>query len=322
MIVYTKHRKEEKMKKALDMFKFWHEDYLRRYEPMRDVPHRYYPIGQKEMLLIFDDRMFTYCFLSQCGRINFKYLSFDPPMVTSNRYMDESEWQVVFASKLARKINKSDTVQERVSDRASLSLVSMNRYCNSLATPSLYNMSRIAKALECSLSEFYVAEYEGPAHDMDILYIRPIEELDDEIRHLNKTYPDELAGVTDWYPVGVREIALTSKHDYWIYDCYDGVLTRVCPRVRVGCLNDLEHFIKTRTPITYYPEDEWRELFADRLLELMDEAGVSKSKLARDIDVTIAIFRRYCTGQATPSFYVATKIARALGVTMTELFIL
>lgn len=310
------------MKKALDAFKFWHDDYLRKYEPMRDVPHRYYPIGQKEILLKFEDRMFTYCFLEQCGRIQFKHLSFDSPPVMTGRYMDETEWQVAFASKLARKINKSDTIQERVSDRASLSLVSMNRYCNGLATPSLYNMSRIAKALECSLSEFYVADYEGPAHDTDTLYVRPIEDLDDEIRELNRLYSKELEAVTDWYPVGAREIALTSKHDYWIYDCYDGVLTHVGPRVRVGCLNDLEHYRRARAPIIYYPEAEWRERFADRLVELIDDAGISKSKLARDIDVTSAMFRRYCNGQATPSFYVATKIVRALGVTMTELFIL
>ena len=310
------------MKKTLEIFKPWHDDYLRSHEPMRDVPHEYYPIGQKEILLIFDDRMFTYCFLEQCGRIQFKHLSFDPPMVTSGRYMSESEWQVIFASKLARKINKSDTVQERVCERVGLSLVSMNRYCNGLATPSLYNMSRIARALECSLSEFYVADYERPANAMDTLYIRPIEELDDEIRKLNRLYSEELEEVVDWYPVGIREIALMSYHDYWIYDCRDEVLTKVCPRVRVGCLNDLEVYRRARAPITYYSEPEWRERFADHLNELMDEAGISKSKLAREIDVTIAMIRRYCNGTATPSFYIATKIARVLGVTMTELQIL
>ena len=310
------------MKKSLDMFKVWHDDYLRRYEAMKDLPHKYYPIGQKEILLIFEDRMFTYCFLEQCGRIRFKSLSFDPPLVTSKHYMDESEWQAVFASKLARKINKSNTVQERVSERTGLSLVSMNRYCNGLATPSLYNMSRIAKALECSLSEFYVEDYEGPANDMETLYIRPIEELDDEIRQLNRSYSEELEEVTTWYPVGNREIALTSSHDYWIYDCLDGVLTHVGPRVRVGCMNDPEVFRRIHAPIKYYTETEWRERFADRLVELIEDAGLTKSKIAKDVDVTIAMFRRYCNGTATPSFYIATKIARALGVTMTELQIL
>lgn len=310
------------MKKALETFKRWHDDYLRSYESKKDIPHDYYPIGQKEILLIFEDRMFTHCFLEQCGRIQFKRFLFDPPSEIRDRYMDESEWQVVFASKLARKINKSDTVQERVSERASLSLVSMNRYCNGLATPSLYNMSRIAKALECSLSEFYVADYEGPAHDMDTLYIRPIEELDDEIRKLNRLYSRELEEVIEWYPVGNREIVLTSKHNYWIYDCQESKLTHVCPRIRGGgCLNDLEYYLRVRAPITYYSETEWRQLFADRLAELMDEAGISKSKLARDVDVTVAMLRRYYNGLATPSFYIATKIARVLGVTMTELFI-
>lgn len=67
--------------------------------------------------------------------------------------MDEDEWRRKFSKKLFDKMCKLGISQDELSIRTGISRVMINRYMNGKASPSGYNIEKIAKALKCSASE-------------------------------------------------------------------------------------------------------------------------------------------------------------------------
>lgn len=68
-------------------------------------------------------------------------------------------------------------------------------------------------------------------------------------------------------------------------------------------------------------EDRFRMEFGRRLRRIMDFNHVSQLELSEKTGITPAMISRYICGKATPSFYNADKIARALGCSVTELIL-
>lgn len=64
---------------------------------------------------------------------------------------------------------------------------------------------------------------------------------------------------------------------------------------------------------------EWRELFADNLVELLNEQGVSQAQLARDAGLSVSRISDYVNGNATPTIFAIINIAYALDLDVSEL---
>lgn len=73
---------------------------------------------------------------------------------TSDTYLDEDEWSKEFSYKLNKKMRMIGINQEGLSDLTGISRVSISKYMNGKAIPSVYNLEKIAWALECPISEF------------------------------------------------------------------------------------------------------------------------------------------------------------------------
>lgn len=67
--------------------------------------------------------------------------------------IDEIAWRNNFSSRLINKMRKVGIGQEILSDRSGISRVTLSKYMNGKASPSGYNLERLARALRCSISE-------------------------------------------------------------------------------------------------------------------------------------------------------------------------
>ena len=64
--------------------------------------------------------------------------------------MTESEFRTKFAQQLKDRIKICSYGVEYLSEQSGISAVSISKYLNEKATPSIYNLRRLAKALHCS----------------------------------------------------------------------------------------------------------------------------------------------------------------------------
>lgn len=63
--------------------------------------------------------------------------------------MTECEWRNEFASRLNRKMEQAFIDQTELSERTGISKVTLSSYMNGRSTPSVYNLRKIANALNC-----------------------------------------------------------------------------------------------------------------------------------------------------------------------------
>ena len=66
-------------------------------------------------------------------------------------------------------------------------------------------------------------------------------------------------------------------------------------------------------------EAVWREKFAEKLLEKMNEKGYSQSKLANKAKLTQPAISNYLLGRSTPNVRAVINISHALNCTIYEL---
>lgn len=215
-------------------------------------------------------------------------------------YMDESEWIELFSTKFRRKFISTERSIDDVALSSGISFSSIHSYRTARKIPSLYSANRLINTMKRSLSELYVANYEEPY----VANVRTPDEWDDVIEDIMRLYPAIARDVCLWYPIGLYEVHLKlTDGTRYLYD------------------------IRTRQIVYIYsedigpvlmPEEEWREIFSERLRRFMTEIGMSRSKLARIVEVTPMMMYKYMYGKATPSLYKATRIARALDKTLTD----
>lgn len=67
--------------------------------------------------------------------------------------MTEDEWRLIFAKNLMRKMRKFGMSQDELSYITGISQVTISKYINCKATPSTYNVRKIANALRCTVGE-------------------------------------------------------------------------------------------------------------------------------------------------------------------------
>ena len=119
------------------------EDFERTYKHLEKDIINWYPSGRNEIVLELNDgRRVTYDWLTKkCYYIN------------NDDVTDEESWRNNFAERLANKMRKKCYTQERLSDETGISRVTINKYVNAKAIPSVYNLEKIIKALNCSMHE-------------------------------------------------------------------------------------------------------------------------------------------------------------------------
>ena len=122
-----------------------------------------------------------------------------------------------------------------------------------------------------------------------------------------KAYHPYLAdGIADWGPRGEMRIRVLMK-DGTEYDFH-------------AMSNSIRN-IKDR-PMHYddlYDEEEWRKIFADRLAEYMCTKRITQQALSEYTGLSKGAINNYVNGNATPSAYALSKLARALDCTVMDL---
>lgn len=66
-------------------------------------------------------------------------------------------------------------------------------------------------------------------------------------------------------------------------------------------------------------EQEWLNIFADNLRDIMDEANMSQKQLAKETGITQATISRYLTKNQMPSIKAVVNICYALDCDLYDL---
>ena len=231
-------------------------------------------------------------------------------------YMDEEEWRLLFGKKLRNKLIKRFGIQEDVASKIGLSRISLNRYCSGKASPSLYNINKIANNLKISLSEFYIS----PIERANEVVVRPNEFWDEAVENVKKERPDIATECIGWYPVGLDEITIKTKsRDRYLYNINNHCFVYICGDQDSEWNNELNCRRRYEQDIfCFIDEVEWREQFSNRLSEIMKHNNIDKDELIYKTGISFSNLYYYMIGKTTPSLYNATKMVRALGCTLTD----
>jgi DNA-binding Xre family transcriptional regulator len=113
-------------------------------------------------------------------------------------------------------------------------------------------------------------------------------------------------GIADWSPRGEMGIRVRmtdgTKYDYH-------AMSKTIRNVKARPVHHDDS----------YDEAEWREVFADRLSEMICTKGLTQQSLADYTGISKGSINKYINRQATPSAYALTKLARALDCTVMDL---
>ena len=121
-------------------------DFERHYPKIAEEVIDWYPVNQNEIIVkTRDGSKYTYTFVGN------KLIQFYDS--NDKNEFDEATWKDEFSNRLQRKMLTLHITQDELSVRTGISKVSLSRYMNGKASPSAYNLQRIADALYCSVSE-------------------------------------------------------------------------------------------------------------------------------------------------------------------------
>lgn len=96
-----------------------------------------------------DGKVFIYDNFSNSVR----YVYYESDDLTDEQYRHE------FTRTLRTKLSRTSRSQEEIAQAVGISLVSLNRYLNGHRTPDYITLHRLAKALDCPITDFYYQKY-------------------------------------------------------------------------------------------------------------------------------------------------------------------
>ena len=76
-----------------------------------------------------------------------------------NTNMSEEEWRKEFGNRLNALLRDRSMKHEVLADRLGVSRIMVSKYINGKATPSSYNLKRIARVLDCDIRELVDFDY-------------------------------------------------------------------------------------------------------------------------------------------------------------------
>lgn len=134
------------MKKAKDYWTPIFEMFTNEHWSIADRVVDWYPCGQYKLAIKLDDDVqYEYDWTTKAL---IKLSDTEDEMART-----EEDWRNIFSRRLIRKLYTSGISQLRLSELTDISPVMINRYIKGLATPSGYNLQKIARALSCSIDE-------------------------------------------------------------------------------------------------------------------------------------------------------------------------
>jgi DNA-binding Xre family transcriptional regulator len=92
------------------------------------------------------------------GEHRYTVLSKNIAVEDERYFMSEEECRHEFARRLRSCMRDRGMTQTMLSDLTDISQVTMSKYINGKALPGYYNISRLARALRCSVKELMVSE--------------------------------------------------------------------------------------------------------------------------------------------------------------------
>ena len=129
----------------------------------------------------------------------------------------------------------------------------------------------------------------------------------EEIVEQFKEYHPYLANVMkDWRPRGDMGIRVEMNNGE-LYDFHS--MSKTVRKVETRPIHHDNSF----------GEEEWREIFADRLAEYINITGITQQALAEYTGLSKGAINNYIKGKATPSGYALTKLSRAFDCTVMDL---
>lgn len=125
------------------------------------------------------------------------------------------------------------------------------------------------------------------------------------LNEFERNHSDIVGHVVDWYPNGKYEVvAILDDGTRVIYNCLEGTARYI--HCRSADTNELD-------------EDEWRKIFAIKLLQKLRDKSLTQLELSEISGVSKISISLYVRGKALPSLYNLTKIANALNCDVSEL---
>lgn len=119
------------------------DDFERTYKHLEKDIVNWYPSGRNEIVLELNDGR----------RVIYDWITKKCYYTNNDDITDEESWRNNFAERLVNKMRKKCYTQERLSDETGISRVTINKYVNAKSIPSVYNLEKIIKALNCSMHE-------------------------------------------------------------------------------------------------------------------------------------------------------------------------
>lgn len=123
------------------------DDFMNNYPSMeRDVVD-WYPNGKLEITIVMNDGS------KLVYNGNTQRFSIIRGADSEYENLTEQEWRHKFAAKLYEKITDKCISQKELAEILNMSQKTISKYLNAKATPSTYNLDRIARVLDCSITE-------------------------------------------------------------------------------------------------------------------------------------------------------------------------
>ena len=123
--------------------------FKKRYPHIMEKMKDWYPSGRDEFVVILDDgTKLVYNYFRD--RIRYTYVPDD-----NNTDFREEDWTKEFSMRLKYKLKDRKITSDRLSEMTGISKVSISKYLNGKAIPSVYKAKLIAKALNCPMYDLY-----------------------------------------------------------------------------------------------------------------------------------------------------------------------
>lgn len=108
----------------------------------------WYPCSQTEIIVVLDDgTKIRYDAIFKTSRCVYR------PGQDESTPRNEGEWRKEFSTRLRKKLYLSGMNSTSLSVQTNISTVTVSKYISGRASPSAYNLAKIARVLRCSISE-------------------------------------------------------------------------------------------------------------------------------------------------------------------------
>lgn len=134
------------MKKDKNYWEPVFDEFIRMYPDLGEQTVDWYPSGQMEIVVkIKNGTKYTYDWMYKLVTV-----IYDPE---EDYDENENKWRTTFSKNLDHKLHNVSKSQDLLAFETGISPVTINKYIKGRATPSAYNLRKIARALRCSVTE-------------------------------------------------------------------------------------------------------------------------------------------------------------------------